>query len=134
MKDINTADLRGKIIVQDSFESQGEGIKKQLFVVNPKLIFRATILPTNLSFCITMIVGNVKPGEHRIKAKIKYLENSVNVFESDVSTVSVPEKADDFTLNLDLRNIDLPGEGKFEIEFQVDENKFYEIFEVKKSG
>lgn len=123
-----------KIILSENFETRGEGPAQQIVIVNPKLNLRVDFIPTNLSFCVSTLTSNAKPGDHKLALSIKCCQDSSSVFESGLNTVSVPNGTDEFTLNFDLRNIVIKQIGEYKIEFNIDDKTFSETFYLKLAG
>lgn len=120
MENINPNNIKVKFIISESIETQANGTMQRQAVINPALNLKVGFTPTNLTFYITILVGDITSGNYKIAVNIIRLETSERIFESGFGEVVVPNGSSEFTANVELRNLVIPKDGDYEIEFLID--------------
>ncbi|MCI2094891.1 MAG: hypothetical protein LKK07_05015 [Lactococcus lactis] len=91
-------------------------------IIAPVIIFKPEFVPTALTFAVTVIgIGINDNEEHKIKFQVVEDETQNVVYETAESSAVFPEKAVNFVISVELKNVGFKTEGKYLIRFNVDE-------------
>lgn len=131
-------ELLVKFIVSEDIE--GQPINNTLarnIIINPILVMRSQFIPSSLSLGVTIIVNGIDFREsHNVQIKLVNTSLKKAIYDTGITYMNANEtqSVDNFSFNLQLRNIPFENEGVYEIVFTIDELEFTDSFKVLKVG
>lgn len=121
-----------KIIVSDDFESVQFGNINTIKIVNPNLSLKVPVIPTALTFSITVLVIG-RNLSNITSAQIEVFDNEGNqVFSTGQNSTNVAQNITDFNLNVSLRNVLINTSGTHKVVVTLGEDSFEDCFLIEK--
>ncbi|QBO37060.1 hypothetical protein EQG49_11645 [Periweissella cryptocerci] len=121
-----------QIVISEGFESQlvneGQTLNK---VVSPTLVLGARVIPTALSFSLSVFVANFEDiTSFELGLKVINLKTDDVVFELPNTDVQLDPKMNSVNMNADLRNVFIANAGAFKAVATIDGMEYSQKFFV----
>lgn len=133
-----TDDLIVKFIISEDIESQPTGVSNSNnIIINPILIMRSKFIPSSLSLAVTIVVHGIDfTQDNTVEIDLLNIEKDEIIYSTGVTTLNANEinEPDNFSFNLQLRNIPFETEGMYRVNFEINGHTYSEEFKVLKYG
>lgn len=128
--------LKVKFIVSEDIEGQPIGNNRvRTVVINPIFVMRSKFIPSSLSLAVTILANGITFNEdHTFQITLLNKVTRETIYDTGLNPIqggTMPQ-VDNFTFNLQLRNIDFETEGDYRITLYYDDQEYYDEFQVLK--
>lgn len=121
-----------QIIISDDVENLQFGSVNTVKVVNPSLLLKTPVMPTALSFSISVLVmGDNLSDIDKAKIDLRNSENE-EIFSTGENTMAIAPNLRDLNINISLRNILIKSSGEYTVVVSLGENVYKESFLIEK--
>lgn len=122
-----------KFIVSEDIETQSNGMQQRQVLINPLINLRTKYIPTSLSLGVTIILAGLKPtSDYVFDVVIRHKQSNQSIFATGPTPGVVPPDADNFLININLKNVDIENEGEYEISINVAGDTYSDSFFILK--
>lgn len=120
-----------KIIISEDISQQQTGPNVASLIVNPVIVMRAPFVPTALSLAVTILTSGLQ-SNHEYRMEIKVTNEITNeiLYSSGTNSFIIPNQADNFNFNADLKNLPFMNTGEYKVIFKIDEDTYEESFYI----
>ena len=124
-----------QIIISEDVQSQQNAGNPVNMVENPLLDLGAPLIPTALSFSITIIIAGADFNKRHI-IELTLVDNSEKLlFSSGESNMPVfGNEATNMTINMNLKNVVFNYEGEYCVNFFLNKTKYSHKFSIQKQN
>lgn len=123
-----------KFIVSEDIETHSiTPNETKNIVINPILVMRTQYIPTSLSLALTVLVSGIDfTKENSIKIDLINDEKNNMVYTTGLTKIPANEvqEVDNFSFNLELRNVAFENEGMYKFIFEINGKEFTDRFRV----
>lgn len=122
-----------QIIISDDVETQQNGIANINKIVNPVLVLGAPLIPTALSFSITVITAGFDFSKmHTIELKVIDKDSKLLFSSGESNVPPLGNDTNNMTFNINMKNVVFEYEGMYSGVFKIDGVEYIQEFSVKK--